>query len=54
MERCESGLTEIIPFLCISAVWGQHPAVFHILTFSVLIAGSGGSLMAARWCRYSF
>lgn len=21
-----SGLTEIIPFLCISATWGQHPA----------------------------
>ena len=50
----ESGLTEIIPFLCISAVWSQYPAIFHILTFSVLIVGSGCSLMAARWYRYSF
>ena len=22
----ESGLTEIIPFICISAIWGQYPA----------------------------
>ena len=27
----ESGLTEIIPFMCISAPWGQHPAFFYIL-----------------------
>ena len=24
----ESRLTEIIPFICISATWGQHPAFF--------------------------
>ena len=24
----EFGLTEIIPFTCISAIWGQHPVFF--------------------------
>ena len=28
----ESGLTEIIPLICTSAIWGQYP-VFHILSF---------------------
>ena len=39
----ESGLIEIIPFICISAIWAS------ILCFSsVLTVGSGCSLMAAR------
>ena len=25
----ESGLTEIIPLLCISAIWGQDPVLSH-------------------------
>ena len=25
----EPGLTEIIPFICISAIWGQYPAFLH-------------------------
>ena len=41
----ESGLTEIIPFICISAIWGQHPVFFDIWSF--LTVGSGCSLMAA-------
>ena len=41
----ESGLTEIIPFICISAIWGQHPVFFDIWSF--LTVGSGWSLMAA-------
>ena len=41
----ESGLTEIIPFICISAIWGQYPGFFHILSSSVLTLGSGCSLM---------
>ena len=43
----ESGLTEIIPFTCISAIWGQQPGpmslITHILS-SLLTIGSGGSL----------
>ena len=38
----ESGLTEIISFTCISAIWGQFPAVT-----SVLSKGGGCSPMAA-------
>ena len=41
----ESGLTEIIPFICISAIWGQHPVFFDIWSF--LTIGSGCNLMAA-------
>ena len=26
----ESGLTEIIPFICISAIWGQYPESLSI------------------------
>lgn len=36
MERCESmGIIEAIPFICISAIWGQHPAqrYFSLLNF---------------------
>ena len=32
----ESGLTEIIPFMCISAAWGQHTAFVlsaHLMDF---------------------
>ena len=26
MGRCKSlGIIEVIPFICISAIWGQHP-----------------------------
>ena len=25
----ESGLTEIIPLICTSAIWGQYPAFLH-------------------------
>ena len=25
----ESGLTEIIPLMCTSALWGQHPVLSH-------------------------
>ena len=46
-EDTRAQLTEIIPFIYISAVWGQHPAIiFHILS-SLLTVGSGGSLVAA-------
>ena len=40
----ESGLTEIIPFMCISAPWGQHPAFFLHPWF---LEVSGGSMIAA-------
>ena len=40
----ESGLTEIIPSLCISAIWRQHPAIwFFTLYSSSLVVGSGDS-----------
>ena len=40
----ESGLTEIIPSLCISAIWHQHPAIwFFTLYSSSFMADSGDS-----------
>ena len=47
-----SELTEVFPFLCISAIWGQYLVVFHILSSPGLPIGSGCSLKAARscWC----
>ena len=42
----KSGFNEIIPFTCISALWGPYPVFFHIL-ISTLTTGSGCSLMAA-------
>ena len=47
-----SELTEVFPFICISAIWGQYLMVFHILSSSELPIGSGCSLGAARscWC----
>ena len=42
-----SELTEVFPFLCISAIWGQYLVVFHILSSSGLPIGSGCSLVAA-------
>ena len=44
----ESGLTKIIPLICTSAIWGQYPVFSHPVS-SGLFAGSGCSLMAARW-----
>ena len=41
----ESGLTEVIPFTCTSAVWGHCP-LFSPLSSSGLTVGSGCSLMA--------
>ena len=41
-----SGLTKIIPFSSISALWGQYPVFFHLLSFSEFTIGSGCSLMA--------
>lgn len=40
----ESGLTEIIPSLCISAIWRQHPAIwFFTLYSSSFMVDSGDS-----------
>ena len=53
MEKMqESGLTEIIPFICISATLGPYP-VSSLMSSSVLTAGRGYSLVTARLCRYS-
>ena len=51
----ESGLTEIIPFICISAIWGQPASgdlIYHILGSSLTV-GSGGSLRATA-CQVFF
>ena len=48
----ESGLTEIIPLVCVSAVWGKD-SVFTSQVSSGFTVGSGCSLITARW-RYSF
>ena len=50
----ESGLTEIIPLVCISAIWSQYPVIFHILSSLVLTIGSGCSLVTARSSRQFF
>ena len=42
----ESGLTEIIPFICISPIGGQYLVFIHILSSSEFTIGSGCSLMA--------
>ena len=42
----KSGLTEIIPFICISAIWGQYPAFLHPEVFRAHVE-SGCRLMAA-------
>ena len=39
----ESGLTEIIPFICISVIWGQYPVFFT--SWAPQGVGSGCSLM---------
>ena len=44
----ESGLAEIIPFICISALLGQYPVFFTSWAPLGLIIGSVCSLMAAR------
>ena len=50
----ESGLPELIPPICLSALWGQDTALVidHTLSSSVLTIGSGCSLEAARLNRY--
>ena len=49
----ESGLTEIILFICPSAVWGVVSCVFRCLSSLELIVGSGCSLTAA-WLQILF
>ena len=36
----ESGLTEIIPLMCTSALWGQHPAFLHPESPRCTVGGS--------------
>ena len=44
----ESGLTEIIPLICVSAIWGQYSVLFTSWASVRLTKRSGCSLMAAR------
>ena len=44
----ESGLTKIIPFICISAISGLVYCDFHLLSSLGLTIGNGCSLSAAR------
>ena len=48
----ESGLTELIPFICISAIWGLYPFFFFNFVASLVTVGSGGSwqLLDCRHC----
>ena len=49
----ESGLTELIPFICISAIWGLYPFFFFFnFVASLVTVGSGGSwqLLDCRHC----
>ena len=45
MGRCESGLTEIIPLISISAIWGQYPMFSHLGSLS----SPGVATVAERW-----
>ena len=45
MGRYESGLTEIIPLISISAIWGQYPMFSHLGSLS----SSGVATVAERW-----
>ena len=49
----ESGFTEIIPWICTSAIWGRCPVVFESWASLGLTVGSGGSLMVAK-CQVFF
>ena len=44
----ESGLTEIIPLISTSAIWGQYPIVSHPAFGQRSPVGSGYSLMVTR------
>ena len=48
-KRHESGLTEIIPLISISPIWGQFFWVFTSRVYPVLIMGSDYSLMTVKW-----
>ena len=51
MERCkQSRLTEVIPFICISAIWSQHPVFFTSWTLLGLTIGRG---CGSDGCQYS-
>ena len=41
----ESGLTEIIPLKCTSAIWGQYPAFLHPES------PQGAQLQGLQWLR---
>ena len=43
----ESGPTKIIPLTCISAIWGQYPTFFHVLSFLSAHRREWCNLMAA-------
>ena len=42
----ESGFTEIIPFICTSSIWGQHPEIWF---FSSLVCGSLWGVADNHW-----
>ena len=50
----ESGLTEIIPLLCISAIWGQDPVLSHPETPQGVTHRGVAAAAAARWCASCF
>ena len=43
----ESGPTKIIPLTCISAIWGQYPTFFYVLSFLSAHRREWCNLMAA-------
>ena len=47
-KKQESELTEIIPLMCASAIWGQHPALSHLE--SPQDAALGGGLAVEADC----
>ena len=50
----ESGLTEIIPFKCLSAIWGQRPVFFSHLSGPQCSVRRGCSSIAVRQQTFFF
>lgn len=50
----ESGPTKIIPLTRSSAIWGQYPTFFHILSFLSAHCGKWLQSLAAQWQVFFF
>ena len=40
----ESGLTEIVPLICSSTIWGQYPVLFHLESPQGALSGAAAAV----------